>query len=200
MRRIVMVWDIDDVLNSLMRDFLLWYNKRQGAEIAYPDITENPPHRILGCSKEEYLSALDIFRRDFFMELRPNPLAMDWFGSMGCDSDIAHIACTSVPIRFANISWAWLCKHYPFFRVFSFAPSFRQGDDLGPIRSKADALSLFKEVNLFIDDNEQNVSEAGEFCKALLYPAPWNRNRDMMEGDFWARLSSLVAELRKELQ
>ena len=55
------VWDVDDVLNDLMREWIENWSRpaRPGCTIAYHAITKNPPPRVLGISLEEYRKPLD---------------------------------------------------------------------------------------------------------------------------------------------
>ena len=53
----LVVWDIDDVLNPLMRDWFEqhWLPRHSECRIAYQELTANPPHRVLGIAEDEYL-------------------------------------------------------------------------------------------------------------------------------------------------
>ena len=56
-----LVWDIDDVLNDLMRSWFTeeWLPTHPDCRLAYADLLENPPHRVLGIAEAEYLASLD---------------------------------------------------------------------------------------------------------------------------------------------
>ena len=60
----LIVWDIDDVLNDLMRAWfeLHWRPRHPECSLHYSQLRENPPQRVLGISESEYLSSLDEFR------------------------------------------------------------------------------------------------------------------------------------------
>ena len=58
------IWDVDDVLNDLMRAWFEDYAALNGTHthITYDRLTSNPPHELLGISRMEYLESLDKFR------------------------------------------------------------------------------------------------------------------------------------------
>ena len=49
---LTIVWDVDDVLNDLMAVWFrdAWLPKHAACPVRYEEITENPPHRVLGSS------------------------------------------------------------------------------------------------------------------------------------------------------
>ncbi len=84
--RVTIVWDRDDVLNDLTRCWLeeWWKPAHPTCKACYADLTENPPHRVLGVSLEEYLASLDEFRLcDQAAEMDPVPEVSAWFKQYG---------------------------------------------------------------------------------------------------------------------
>jgi hypothetical protein len=52
----LLIWDIDDVLNTLMQQYAACGLPENAKRLSYDELTENPPHRLLRISKEDYLS------------------------------------------------------------------------------------------------------------------------------------------------
>jgi 5'(3')-deoxyribonucleotidase len=175
------IWDVDDVLNDLMRDWLetWWLKGHPDSAITYQDISQNPPNNILGISVEEYLASLDVFRNSEGLKMKPVSEVLDWFEKYG--SRFRHIALTAVPLRAADTSAAWVIKYFgKWIRSFNFVPSARQ-DEVIPVydKTKANYLQWWGKGDIFIDDNlvnVQNVQELG--INAILMPAPWNGNKN----------------------
>lgn len=175
MVKTLLIWDVDDVLNDLTRS---WFSASQwAAEIRYEELTKNPPHEILGCSKEEYLGSLDEFRAHHLAELTPEREVTEFFRVHG--AEFRHAALSAVPRRFAGVAARWVMEHYgDWIRSYSFVPSPRNGDafpDYGG--SKAEVLAAnFPAGALLIDDSETNLAAARERgFDTVLWPRPWNR-------------------------
>lgn len=174
-------WDIDDVLNELM---LLWFERKWKIEhsecdLNYSAITENPPHKILGVSKEEYLTSLDEFRLSIhYRKMRPIAEVKNWFLKYG--KLFRHIAITATPLRSAYISANWTLRHFgSWIRTFHFVPSIRKGVGMPKYDiSKKDFLRWFGKVDIFIDDNERNIQDSAILgIKGILFPRPWNKSK-----------------------
>lgn len=178
---LTIAWDIDDCLNELMR---LWFEEKWIPEhpacgLKYPDIKENPPHKLLGVSEEAYLNSLDEFRESLsYRNMPPNPEVKAWFSHNG--GSFRHIALSAVPAHAANISAEWLMRHFgAWIRTFHFVPSLREESSSGLYdRSKKDFLRWFGKVDIFIDDSERNIRDSQELgIKGLLFPRPWNSSK-----------------------
>ena len=175
---LTIVWDIDDVLNDLMAAWFHeeWLPAHPESGFSYTDIRENPPHRVLGIGKQEYLDSLDTFRiSSKARDLRPNPAILAWLRDHG--PRYRHVALTARPLDSAPHAAEWLFRHFGvFFRCFGVVPSRLDPAVQHYDRSKADFLSWFRGVDLFIDDSEENVEAVRELgVKCILYPQPWNR-------------------------
>jgi uncharacterized HAD superfamily protein len=174
-------WDIDDVLNDLMR---IWFNEKWLADhkectVTYEDLKENPPHRLLGVDLIEYLHSLDNFRLTGYKELLvPVPEIMEWFLKYGHRH--RHIALTAVPMKASHISSSWLFTHFgKWIRTFHFIPSKREGENL-PVydKNKGEYLKKSCNVDIFIDDSEENIKSAiMAGIKSFLIPRPWNSEK-----------------------
>ena len=188
-------WDIDDVLNSLTLEWLLYFKKQFDIDINYPDINKNPPHLILGITKDEYLNSLDFFREKFFMKLKPKPELITWFEKNG--DKFRHIALTATPFGTSPLSAYWVIKNFgKWIRSFNYVPSYRKKDNI-PIydNNKKDFLNYYKQVDLFIDDSEKNVDDAIQLgVNAILFPAPWNKSRNCSLDNFIKKLDALLEE------
>jgi 5'(3')-deoxyribonucleotidase len=170
------IWDIDDVLNNLMEEWLQteWMKNNPKSDIKYTDIKSNPPHSILGITKDDYLVSLDKFRLESFHKLKPNPLIMEWFKENG--SQYRHVALTSVPLSSADISAKWLFNNFgTWFRSFNVIPSPRATDPFNYYdKSKTEFLYWLNKGDYFIDDNQQNMEGVSSKIKTYLFPQPWN--------------------------
>ena len=171
------VWDVDDVLNDLMRDWLeqQWLPQHPESVADYSEITENPPHHILGVSREDYLESLDEFRLTRMADLAPVPEVRRWFDRHG--PKFRHVVLTAVPLRAAHISAEWVTRHFGrWIRSFHFVPSPRQDDP--PFhydQSKGEFLRWLGLGDIIVDDHPVNlVAVANLGLSAVLFPRPWN--------------------------
>lgn len=171
------VWDVDDVLNDLMRRWLEdgWRAARPSCLTTWEQVAENPPHRLLGTTLDAYLDSLDGYRLATAAGLDPDPLVLDWFERNG--ADYRHIALTAVPLAAAHVSAGWVMRHFGrWVRAFAVAPSTRAQPGGGDAAmSKADVVSWLGGADLFIDDNPRHVDAArAAGATAILVPRPWN--------------------------
>ena len=175
---LTIAWDIDDVLNDLMRVwFEEWWKPRNvDCVLNYEDLTENPPHRLLQIAHEEYLKSLDAFRLSGSYEgMHPDREVLEWFKKNGLS--FQHMALTAVPRIAAPISASWVFKHFGnWIRSFHFVPSARPGDIHTPYeKTKGDYLNWLKRVDIFIDDQRGNIQKARNLPIQYLMPSrPWN--------------------------
>jgi hypothetical protein len=175
---LTIAWDVDDVLNDLMRVWLerAWLPEHSGCRAAYEDLRANPPHELLGIRLEEYLASLDAFRRTHYLEeLAPRPEVLAWFERHG--GAFRHMALTATPLACAPISAAWVLRHFgKWIRSFHFVPSARAGETIPTYdRGKQDFLSWWGQPAVLVDDQPANVEavrRAGG--RAILTPRPWN--------------------------
>lgn len=178
---VTIAWDIDDVLDELMRFWLekKWIIEHPGCSLKYSEITENPPHKLLGISKEEYLTSLDEFRLSIkYRRMQPIPEVKNWF--LHCGKFFQHIAITTVPMHAAYVNAEWVLRHFGIWiRTFHFVPSVRKGLRIPQYdKSKKDFLRWFGKVSIFIDDNEANIQDCRNLgIKAILFPQPWNKSK-----------------------
>jgi len=175
----VVIWDVDDVLNDLMREWFegWWVPAHPRCAAEYGRLASNPPHDVLGISEQEYLSSLDAFRSDRFAALVPRPGALRWFGAHGDRAD--HIALTAVPAAFAHLSAAWVVEHFGrWIRTFAFVPSRRGGAGVAQHpQSKADYLRWLGRGDIFVDDRPANVEAARALgLTGIVVPSPWSES------------------------
>ena len=178
MPKAVIVWDIDDVLNDLMREWFKEFSKAFHTNVNYEDLIHNPPCDILKIPLDSYLNSLDDFRERKMLNLAPAKEVMEWFEQHG--AGYRHIALTAVPLKFAHFSAQWLFANYgKWFREFHFVPSPRKTDEaIKYDKNKGDILKRLDRVDFFIDDNEANISQAKELgIKTIVFPRPWNKQR-----------------------
>ncbi len=175
----LIAWDVDDVLNGLTRE---WHEEfRQGrAALPYEELAANPPDELLSISRDEFLRSMDSFRARRMAALKPSPATLRWFLKSG--DAYRHFALSAVPMKLAHLSAEWtVAKFGRWLRGFSFVPSPRPDDAYARHElNKGDMLAMTLHADLFIDDSEQNVADAERLgVRSLLFPAPWNRNRDL---------------------
>lgn len=191
------VWDVDDVLNDLMLSWFseAWMREHPDCAVKYGDITENPPHDILGVGRDEYLGSLDGFRLSgLYADMPPHPAAKEFFGRHG--DGFRHIALTAVPLKAAHVSAGWVMKHFGrWIRTFHFIPSKREGEALPSYdEDKGRFLEWLGKADLFIDDNSGNLSHARRTgIKALAAPRPWNDGAGTMD-DFFAGILEQIQD------
>jgi hypothetical protein len=196
---LTIAWDIDDVLNNLMADWLKekWLPEHPGCGVTFEQIIENPPERILKSTREEYLESLDAFRLSGrYMHMSPNPEALDWFQRSG--DKARHIALTAVPLKAAHVSAHWVMKNFgKWIRGFHFVPSFRPESIPSYDENKAGYLKWLDKVDLFIDDSPENILQAQNLgVKGMLIFRPWNKSSLTLK-DALKELDDLILSERR---
>jgi FMN phosphatase YigB (HAD superfamily) len=176
----LIVWDIDDVLNDLMRAWfeLHWRPRHPECSLHYSQLRENPPQRVLGISESEYLSSLDEFRLSGRARaMQPNPELAAWFQTSG--ARYRHLALTARPLATAPAAAEWLFRHFGgHIRTFSVVPS-RLDPDLPPYDlTKGTFLNWLAQASVLVDDSETNVRQALQAgVPGVVFPQPWNQSR-----------------------
>ena len=196
--RITIAWDVDDVLNDLTRQ---WFERaflpsNPGRELAYDDITANPPHALLGLSLDTYLESLDAFREAHYDGLAPSPEVLRWFERRG--ERYHHLAITAAPLATAHHSASWVVRHFGrWIRGFFFIPSPRDGCAAQTYdRSKGETLARLGGVATLVDDSPHNVQGAlDRGVDAVLFPRPWNDANKTLPVEFLDSLERHVKEV-----
>jgi len=178
-------WDVDDVLNNLMKVWLeqFWQPKNVGHSPNYEEIKVNPPYQLLGVNREEYLASLDEFRLSGrYDQMKPLKEVNDWFLENG--AKFKHVAITMVPIAASHISAAWVIKNFgKWIRSFHFIPSYRVGEKLLIYdENKGTYLHYFGKADLLIDDTLENIEATEKYgIKTLTFPRPWNNAKQTIK-------------------
>jgi hypothetical protein len=175
------VWDLDDTLNELMREWLAWHGRRQpkAAPVRFEELRENPPHRLLGISPAEYLASLDGFRLSAEARaMRPVPEIRVWFEVHGFAFE--HHVLTARPVAMAPAAAEWVFAHFgKWIRHFHFVPALRAQDnppDQGT--TKGEVIARFGGADFFVDDSRENLKAAAAAVPTcLLVPRPWNGSK-----------------------
>lgn len=174
-RQPTIAWDVDDVLNDLMGGWLAWYRERGPTAITYEEIAENPPYRLLGISRDEYLASLDAYRlSDAARGQQPVPEVLAWFEEHGDGAH--HIAVTATPLATAPGSAEWVVRHFGrWIRTFHVTPSPRVGDGIAERETKTASLARLGGADMAVDDLPANLEGMPEMGIAtLVFPRPWN--------------------------
>jgi hypothetical protein len=178
---ITIAWDVDDILNDLMYNWLTkkWLLEFPDCRVNFEQITENTPESIINISKEEYLLSLDNFRLSKnYSQMKPNAEILAWFENFG--DKARHMALTAVPVLAAHVSAEWVMRHFgKWIRSFNFVPSLRKEDENTPAydKSKVDYLKRMNRIDLLVEDSEINIREAEESgIKGMLIGKPWNKS------------------------
>lgn len=183
-KKLTIIWDVDDVLNSLMCSWFEghWLKLHPECLLNYEDITQNPPHQLLGVSLGDYLASLDQFRMSgAFKQLIPVKEVFEWFKLYG--ESFKHIALTAAPICAASVSSEWVFRYFSqWIRCFSFVPSKREGEQI-PLydQTKKELLYWLEKGDIFVDDGIENIESAESLgMQTVLIPQPWNNSRGVL--------------------
>lgn len=174
---LTIVWDLDDVLNDLMSAwFESWKPAHPECALSYPQISENPPDRVLGITREQYLASLDEFRNsERARALTPNRDVLAWMKQHG--AAYRHVALTARPLGCTPAAAEWLFRHFgTYIRAFGVVPSRLAAGAPHYDVTKGDFLRWFGRADILVDDSEENLASAEKLgIRGVLYPQPWNR-------------------------
>jgi hypothetical protein len=173
----VVVWDVDDVLNELMREWFedWWRPRHPECTQCYADIAANPPHTVLGISETAYLVSLDEFRTERFARLVPRPEVVEWFARDGHRAH--HVALSAPPEAFAHASASWVIRHFgQWIRTYAFVPARRgRADVADPQVAKREYLQWLGHGDVFLDDRADNVEGVRALgVHGIVLPQPWS--------------------------
>jgi FMN phosphatase YigB (HAD superfamily) len=189
------VWDVDDVLNDLMREWFEGVGRGLATvgDVTYDGLTANPPEAALGIARETYLASLDHFRETRYRSLAPLAESVSWFERNGARAH--HVALTAVPAQAAHLSAEWLVRHYGrWIRTFAFAPSRAAGVSRPDAATKTEYLRWLGKGDVFVDDREENVAAAEALgCRGVVMPRPWNSARGGSVQSAFDRVTTLLA-------
>lgn len=175
---LTIAWDVDDVLNDLLRAFLeeWWLPAHPECNLTYLDLIENTPQNVLGVNLDVYRASLDAFRlSEKANYLQVNAEVMAWFEQHG--SKAHHIALTATALTTAGASAGWVMGNFgKWIRSYHIVPSPRIGLD-SPVydQKKIDFLRRIGNVDVFLDDAPLNLAGIEELgIKPILIARPWN--------------------------
>lgn len=174
---LTLVWDVDDVLNDLMRAWFEegWKQEHGDCGVDYSDLRENPPHLSLGVTREQYLVSIDAFRKtEAGINLTPNPELLRWFGEHG--GLFRHVALTARPLETAPDVAAWVMRYFGgWIRCFGIVPTRAPRSFPTYDGGKGDYLRWLGKGDVLIDDSAENLRQAeAAGLKAIAWPQPWN--------------------------
>ena len=194
----LIAWDVDDVLNDLMRCWLeiKWLPEHQNCCVTFEELTVNPPYGPLQITLAEYLTSLDQFRlSDKYMKMKPNTEILRWLSLYG--NRYRHMALTAVPAMAVHNSASWVMKHFhKWIRCYHFIPSIRHDYKVPEYdASKAEYLHSLACPCVLVDDSPANVRSCKEMgIRAYLWPKPWN-NAEYSIQEIFEELSGLTADV-----
>jgi hypothetical protein len=180
----LILWDVDDVLNQLMKEWLKSWHQQDGvgqSHLSFDQLTDNPPHKQIGISLEEYYRSLDEFRNSLTArDLIPNRQVLHWFNQHG--KGHVHIALTARPVLTMPNQAAWIYDHFGQWiqSVVTVAPARKHVDrqQHGTFETKVAYAKWLGKPSVLIDDNQENIASVKGICPfALLFPQPWNASR-----------------------
>jgi len=188
------VWDIDDVLNDLMQSWFAeeWLPAHPECRVTYSGLLQNPPHRVLGISIEEYFASLDAFRlSEKARRMQPNLSILQWFQAHGARH--RHMALTARPLETTPPLAEWLFRHFgSYLRNFGVVPTRIANGAPRYDNDKGDYLRWFGRADCLIDDSEENIAAARSLgIGSVLYPQPWNSGTATVD-DTLRRLAALA--------
>ena len=194
----IIVWDRDDVLVDLMRCWLddWWNPANPGCQVSYDDLEENPPHKIIGVSLEEYLKSLDEFRvSDRAASVQPVPEVLEWFGKFGhC---CRHMVLSATSLETAPAAASWTFRHFgAWIRSFHLIPSPRHGESISHYETdKGEYIHWLGMGDVLVDDSPANIESVARYGVAgVLMPRPWNGKNGEIT-DALDRLTAIVDAL-----
>lgn len=195
-QRPVVVWDVDDVLNELMREWFegWWRPAHPECVRQYSEITANPPHAVLGIREAAYLESLDAFREARFAHLIPRAEVLAWFEGYGDRAH--HVALSAPPEAFASHSASWVMKHFGrWIRTYAFVPAKRGRPEVADPRiAKKAYLEWLGHGDVFVDDREGNVADVRSLgLRGIVMPQPWNAAPHRTFESALQELTALVA-------
>ena len=175
-------WDVDDVLNNFTYRWFKHYVQEQTSkfkqiDIKYFDLIENPPHKVLQMSKEDYLDSIDHFAESHYDLLVPDFEIIDWFKLFG--NKFNHVVLTACPLYRAHISFQWILLWFgTWIKSCNVVPSPRPLEIIQNKTSKAEFIERnFKQIHYFIDDNEKNCKDVELLgIKTYSINRPWNNS------------------------
>jgi hypothetical protein len=182
---VTIVWDVDDVLNDLMYQWLTygWMVEHPDCRVSYGELTENPPCGVLGVGKAEYLESLDSFRRTARgLEMKPNAAVLEWFREQG--AKYRHIALTARPLESAPDAARWVMRHFgAWIRCFGVVPTRDVPADVPAYdKDKGDFLVWLGKGDVLVDDTPENLRQAAALgLRTIEFPQPWNGSKESVE-------------------
>ena len=177
----LILWDVDDVLNQLMKEWLKSWHQQEGfgrVNVSFDQLTDNPPHNQIDISLQKYHRSLDEFRNSLTArDLIPNKQVLHWFNQHGRDH--VHIALTARPTLTMPNQAAWIYDHFGQWiqSVVAVAPARTHVDSQqhAAFQTKAAYAKWLGKPLALIDDNQENIASVEDICPfALLFPQPWN--------------------------
>ncbi|MBR2372854.1 MAG: hypothetical protein IKA87_01335 [Lentisphaeria bacterium] len=188
MKKPLLLWDIDDVLNCLIPLCISTTAQKLKPGIKMEDLQNNPPLQELGCSLDEYRQILDECRDQYLYSEPPRKEVMDFFQEWG--GCFRSMTLSSSPMHMAPRSAEWVLRHFgSWIQGTVFVPSPRKKITVGSHLFASKAEAVVELDGILIDDmpiNVESVKKAGG--RAFYFPAPWNINKNMSIEEFFSML------------
>lgn len=177
---LTIVWDVDDVLNDLMRVWFTaeWLPSHPECSLTFDDLAQNPPHAVLKTDRAEYLASLDRFRLSAQASaMQPRPAFLQWFQAHG--GRFRHVALTARPLAMVPPLAEWVFRHFgAWIRTFGYVPSRSAEGEPRYDLTKSEYLAWLGKADLLVDDSAENLRAAAALgIRGVLVPQPWNGSR-----------------------
>ena len=184
----LLIWDIDDVLNELIPLCIDTTAQKLKPGIKWTDVHSNPPLQELGCTLDEYRQVLDECRDSYLYDCPPRQEVLEFFQEWG--THFRSVTLSSAPMHMAPRSAEWVLRHFgAWIQGTIFVPSPRKHVSVASALFASKAEAVLALGGTLIDDMPVNVEKVRAVGgKALYFPAPWNRNKDMSIKDFFSEL------------
>jgi len=177
------VWDVDDTLNFLVREWLSFYkDSHPECKLNYDQLTNEKLIEVLKIDERELCDSFDNFKiKGYFDILQPNIEILNWFKKYG--DNFYHIALTASSLKTVYVSARWVFKHFSeWIRNFHVVPSYRYTHVYTVYdASKAEYIKRIGGVDIVIDDCIKNYNEINKTkgVKCYLIKKPWNKGEEI---------------------
>jgi hypothetical protein len=170
------VWDNDDTINNFRLD---WFNSLDN-NLSYPEVfSVRKPHEILKLTKSELTKSMIGFKKENFKDITISNNIINWFNIYGdCYN---HIVLTSLSREvFHESIWSSIYFLGRWLHSYNFV-TLNKDSDINEFITKGEFIVRhLKDIDIFIDDNEENCKEINRLgIQSFCVKQPWNEGLGM---------------------